>query len=160
MFFFSFVSFIFHPFHLFSFNNRINFLQQFPLFNFFVFCLRFSLFLLSFFLQNKKAHITEAIIWTDFSFLSCKFFTYFMPNNRWYCLFLSLSIRSWPPNFLKYQECFITLRLLAQDQLTYSMCLTKSDSFSDFFHLSLSLQQGKDLLRILTGFRSKYYRYL
>ena len=70
------------------------------------------------------------------------------------------SIRSWPPNFLKYRECFITLRLLAQDQLTYSMCLTKSDSFSDFFHLSLSLQQGKDLLRILTGFRSKYYRYL
>ena len=67
------------------------------------------------------------------------------------------SIRSWPPNSLKYQECFITLRLLARDQLTYSMRLTKSDSFSDFFHLSLSLQQGKDLLRILTGFRSKYF---
>ena len=66
------------------------------------------------------------------------------------------SIRSWPPNFLKYRECFITLRLLAQDQLTYSMCLTESNSFSDFLYLSLSLQQGKDLLRILTGFRSKY----
>lgn len=70
------------------------------------------------------------------------------------------SIRSWPPNFPKCWECFITLRLLAQDQLTYSMRLTKSDSFSDFLHLSLSLQQGKDLLRILTGFRSKYSQYL
>ena len=70
--------------------------------------------------------------------------------------FLSLSIRSWPPNFCKHWNFLSTLRLLAQDQLTYSMCLTKSDSFSDFLHLSLSLQQGKDLLRILTGFRSKY----
>ena len=53
-------------------------------------------------------------------------------------------------------EMFFVLRLLAQDLLTYSMCLTKSNSFSDRLHLSLSLQQGKDLLRILTGFRSKY----
>ena len=57
-------------------------------------------------------------------------------------------------------EMFFVLRLLAQDLLTYSMCLTKSNSFSDRLHLSLSLQQGKDLLRILTGFRSKYYQYL
>ncbi len=57
------------------------------------------------------------------------------------------SVNSFLAKFLKYQECFITLRLLARDLLTYSMRLTKSDSFSDFLHLSLSLQQGKGLLR-------------
>ena len=68
------------------------------------------------------------------------------------------SIRSCASEFTYFLlEMFFVLRLLAQDLLTYSMCLTKSNSFSDRLHLSLSLQQGKDLLRILTGFRSKYF---
>lgn len=68
--------------------------------------------------------------------------------------FLSLSIRSWPPNFLKYCEFFSYAPSSGSGPVSL-LDVPYQISFSGFFHLSLSLQQGKDLLRILTGFRSK-----
>lgn len=67
-----------------------------------------------------------------------------------------------PDSFLASESSLmsgsIALRLLARDLLTYSMRLTEI-SLSQWHPASfVVLTAGKDLLRILTGFRSEYSR--
>ena len=107
--------------------------------------------------NNKKARTTEVVIRTDDFCRALDLYTQKQPDDM-----DILCASAKPDSFLTSESSLmsgsIALRLLARDLLTYSMRLT-GISLSQWHPASfVVLTAGKDLLRILTGFRSGHLR--
>lgn len=107
--------------------------------------------------NNKKARTTEVVIRTDDFVEPWIYIPQIQPDD-----IDTLCASAKPDSFLTSESSLmsgsIALRLLTRDLLTYSMRLTEI-LLSQWHPASfVVLTAGKDLFRILTGFRSEHFR--